>query len=228
MATSGTTAFTLDLGEIIDEAYEQAGGECETANDVRKARRSLNLLFQEWDTIGIKLWAIEQKTLAVTTSFTSQTLDTDTLDIIDMVCRSNSGETGQLDIPVHRLNVFDWNALANKQITGKPTSFFVDRKAAAPVLYLWPLPSTSYDIVYWRIRRIEDAGISGEVTMDVPERFLPALTAGLAYRLAMKDKLLRPNAKELLTEYDRLMKLAMNSDRDRASIFIAPDMSAYS
>lgn len=92
-----------------------------------------------------------------------------------------------------------------------------------PSVTLWPTPdnSTPYQFVYWRMRRIDDAG-SGTNTMDIPFRFLPCLVAGLAYYLALKV----PNGAQRLdilkSQYDEAWELAATEDRETAAIRFVP------
>ena len=62
MATSGTTAFTLDLSDIFEEAFERAGSELRSGYDYRTARRSLDLLMLEWQNRGLNLWTVRDAT----------------------------------------------------------------------------------------------------------------------------------------------------------------------
>jgi hypothetical protein len=92
-----------------------------------------------------------------------------------------------------------------------------------PSVTVWPTPDTSqtYQFVYWRMRRIDDAG-GGVRTMDVPFRFLPCMVAGLAYYLALKV----PNGAERLPvlkeQYDTAWQLAADEDREKASVRFVP------
>ena len=92
-----------------------------------------------------------------------------------------------------------------------------------PAITVWPTPDNSqtYQFVYWRLRRIDDAG-GGVNTMDVPFRFLPCMVAGLAYYLALKV----PNGGQRLdilkAQYDEAWQLASDEDREKASVRFVP------
>ena len=92
-----------------------------------------------------------------------------------------------------------------------------------PRITVWPTPNpgTTYQFVYWRMRRIQDAG-GGVATQDIPFRFLPCLAAGLAYYLALKI----PDAAERLPilkqQYDEAWQLAADEDREKAAIRMVP------
>jgi len=78
--------------------------------------------------------------------------------------------------------------------------------------------------VYWRMRRIQDAGAGAE-TADVNFRFLPCLVAGLAYYIAQKDPELMPRIQMLQTEYERQFDLAASEDREKATLSLVPKIA---
>ena len=92
-----------------------------------------------------------------------------------------------------------------------------------PAVTVWPTPdnSTSYQFVYWRLRRVQDAG-GGVETADMNFRFLPALTAGLAYHIAIKTPELMPRIQMLKQIYDETFEIAAGEDREKAAIRFVP------
>ena len=188
MTTSGTTAFDMDFTEIAEEAWERAGREMRSGYDLRTARRSMNLMTIEWQNRGINLWTIEEGTVTLTKGTSQYTLPADTIDLIEQVIRTNSGNTStQSDLTLNRIGVSTFASIPNKLTDGRPIQMWIDRQRDAPVINLWPVPdkNDTYVIRYWRIRRIQDAG-SGVQTADMNYRFLPCLVAGLAYNIALK------------------------------------------
>jgi hypothetical protein len=186
MASSGTATFNMDFTEIAEEAWERAGREMRSGYDLRTARRSMNLMTIEWQNRGINMWTIEQGSQAITAGTGQYTLPADTIDLLDHVIRSNAGNTStQSDLTINRIGVSTYASIPNKLSTGRPIQVWIERLAAAPRINLWPVPESDYTFVYWRMRRIEDAG-SGVETADMNFRFLPCLVAGLAYHIAMK------------------------------------------
>jgi hypothetical protein len=89
---------------------------------------------------------------------------------------------------------------------------------------VWPTPDTAYtyQFVYWRMRRIQDAGSGGTKTMDVPFRFVPCLAAGLAYYIALKVPEGLSRLDILKTQYDEAWNNAANEDQDRAAVRFVP------
>jgi len=92
-----------------------------------------------------------------------------------------------------------------------------------PAVTVWPTPdnSTSYQFVYWRLRRVQDAG-AGVETADMNFRFLPALTAGLAYHIAVKVPELMPRVQMLKQMYDEAFDIAAGEDREKAAVRFVP------
>jgi hypothetical protein len=224
MATSGTAAFNMDLTELVEEAFERAGSEMRTGYDLRTARRSLNLMFTDWSNRGINLWTVEQGSQVLTAGTGTYTLPADTVDLLEHVIRTDAGSSAnQADLSVSRVSVSTYASIPNKLTTGRPVQIYIDRQTSAPSINLWPIPDTAqtYTLVYWRLRRIQDAG-NGVNTMDVPFRFLNCLTAGLAYYLALK----LPNGLERISllkqQYDEAWELAATEDREKATFQLVP------
>jgi hypothetical protein len=110
------------------------------------------------------------------------------------------------------------NTTAAAQADG--TAVFVPQ---LPAVTVWPTPdnSTTYQFVYWRLRRVQDAG-AGSATADMNFRFLPALTAGLAYHIAVKVPELMPRIQMLKQIYDETFDIAAGEDREKAAIRFVP------
>lgn len=220
MTTSGTTAFNLDIMDLIEEAYERAGVEARTGYDFRTARRSLNLIAAEWANRGLNLWTIEQHTHVVTQGQATHNLPADCIDVIEMAVRlSSNGQS--TDYTIDRVGVGDYASIPNKASQGRPVQYYVERLTSLTRYTLWPVPDQTYTILYWQMRRIEDAG-AGTNTIDVPVRFVPCLAAGLAYHIAMKRPEATGRLQFLKGEYEEQFKLAADEDRDRSNLRLMP------
>lgn len=220
MATSGTTTFNLDLTQIVEEAFERCGREMVSGYDLRTARRSLNLMFADWANRGLNMWTFEQGTIPLEADVQTYDLPVDTVDLMEVYLRSGSGAS-QLDIPLTRISMSVYASIPHKNQSGTPNQVLIDR-VGEPEITVWPVPPTGVtsSIVYWRLRRIEDA-VQGMNTMDVPFRFLPAMVAGLAYYLALKlGALDRLDA--LKAQYDEAWIFAAEEDREKASVRFVP------
>lgn len=224
MATSGTYAFTLDLAEIIEEAYERIGSELRTGYNYRTARRSLDLLMLEWQNKGLNLWTIKEANLPLLTGIGSYTLTGEKLDIIEGVLRTDNGiDNSQSDLFMKRVSISNWARQTSKLQRGRPTQYWVERSPEAITLHFWQVPSNDdYSFNYWYMEQVEDTGKPGSNNMSVPARHLPSLTAGLAYYLALKTPGKEGMATGLLAEYERQWDLAADSVREKASFQIKP------
>jgi hypothetical protein len=225
MTTSGTTAFNLDLNEYVEEAFERCGAELRTGYDLRTARRSLNLLFADWSNRGINMWCIEQGQQVLTPGTATYTLPADTVDLIEHVIRTGAGSAStQADLTITRISVSTYSSIPNKLQQARPIQVWINRQADAPQFTVWPTPDNSqtYTFVYWRLRRIQDAGAGGTYTQDIPFRFLNALTAGLAYYLSMKIPGAMERMAVLKQQYDEAWDLASTEDREKAAVRFVP------
>ena len=219
MATSSSTDFELDVAEYIEEAFERCGLEARTGYDLQTARRSMNIMLAEWANRGLNQWTIEQRTQALTASDSEYSLSTDIIDILSLVVKRSG-----TDFTMTRISRDAFLNLPNKTSTGRPTQYFLDRQIT-PNLKLFPTPENSTDvIVYDALTRIQDAD-SAANTMEIPFRFYPCLTAGLAYYIAMKRA---PDRIQFLkTVYEEEFERAMGEDRDRSSFNVSPKLDYY-
>lgn len=224
MATSGTAEFNLDLQEILEEAAERCGYELRSGYDFKTARRSLNLLFADWANRGLNMWTFEQLSIPLVAGTATYDLPVTTVDILDATIRTGTGST-QSDLVISRIPLPTYQSIPNKTTQGRPIQMFIQRYITPQVTF-WPVPdnSTPYTFVYWRLRRIEDAG-NGPNTQDMPFRFIPAMIAGLAYYLSMKLPGGMERMPMLKAAYDEAMQLAMDEDREKASMRLVPHWS---
>jgi hypothetical protein len=223
MATSGTTAFDLQIDDIIEEAYERCGMRTNSGNDLRSARRSLNLLFSEWGNRGIHLWKVQLNEQALTAGTATYTVATDVNDVLEAyisttAAASDSSSTN--DIALTKIDRSAYAALPNKLQTGQPSQYYVDRQTTPTIsLYLAPDATTYTTLKFYTINRIEDAG-GFTNTADVAYRFLPCMCSGLAYYLSQKRA---PDRIQLLKQlYEDELIRALNEDGSRTSVYISP------
>jgi hypothetical protein len=223
MTTSGTSAFNLDLTEIVEEAFERVGSEMRTGYDLRTARRSMNLMFADWANRGLNMFTYEQGSIPLVAGQATYDLPTDTVDLLEHVIRTGAGSAAtQADLTITRISVSTYATIPNKLQQARPIQVWIER-LNTPRITVWPTPDNSqpYVFVYWRLKRIQDAG-NGVNTMDMPFRFLPCMVAGLAYYLALKV----PGGAERLgilkQQYDEAWQLASEEDREKAAVRFVP------
>jgi len=307
MSTSGTTAFNLDLNNLIEEAFERCGTELRTGYDMRTARRSLNLLTIEWANRGINLWTIEQGQIPMVTGQAIYPIPVNTIDLLDHVVRQNNGVAStQIDINISRISESTYSTIPNKLTTGRPIQVWFNRQsgqtnatsvtltsnilasdttipisdasalansgfikidnevigyantsgnslincyrgqngttAAAhssgaaitvqnlPAINVWPTPDAGggpYTFVYWRLRRVQDAGSNGAVEPDIPFRLLPCMVSGLAFYLAQKLPEGQARLQFLKQEYEEQWLMASTEDREKAASRFVPRTTFY-
>ena len=235
MTTSSTTSFNLDVNLLIEEAFERCGAELRTGYDFRTARRSLNLLTIEWANKGINLWTIEQGQIAMVQGQIAYNLPVDTIDLFDHVIRTQSGQA-QTDININRISGDTYLTIPNKNAQGRPIQVWINRQSGAqnpsgiqyPSINVWPAPDQNnfYTFVYFRLRRIQDAG-EGVTTQDIPFRMLPAMVAGLAYHLSLKIPGALERSVMLKGMYDEAWEQAADEDREKAPLRLAPRQMFY-
>lgn len=301
--TTGTTAFNLDMNDLIEEAFERCGQELRTGYNFRTARRSLNLLTIEWANRGLNFWTVEQGQIPMVTGQAMYPMPTDTINLLDTVIRQSNGTSNQIDINISSISESTYMSLPNKLAQGRPIQVWYNRQsgqdnpstvtlaanisatdttitvsnsdslttsgfikignetisypnidpvnnqlincargqngttAAAhtsgaaltiqnlPAINVWPTPNSpgdQYMFVYYRMRRIQDAG-SGVSVQDIPFRFIPCMVAGLAYLLSMKLPDVDPNrVMGLKAEYEQQWDLAAAEDRDTSPLRFVP------
>lgn len=220
-----TSSYNLDLTDIIEEAFERATGgvrTLQTGYDYRTARRSLNLLTMEWANRGLNMWTMEQGTIPLVAGVASYQLPADTIDVIEFAIRTTDNGA-ENDKAIQRCSVTTYAGISNKKQQGFPQQVYVQRAYPNPSITLWPIPDRSdLTFVGWRMRRIQDAGVPGTQTMDIPFRFMPAMIAGLAYYIAQKVKEGEGRIDGLKTEYEQQYEMAALEDREKASVLLVP------
>ena len=218
MTTSSSRDFNLDVAELIEEAYERCGLEMRTGYDARTARRSLNLMFADWANRGLNLWTVKQSTVAVTSGTASYTLlDATVVDLLEVVLRNSSGT----DFTLNQMSRSEYLRIPNKDNSGQPSQYFFDRQIN-PTITLWSTPDTSYTLVFYYVRRIEDADTLVNTT-DAPFRFLPCMAAGLAYYIAIKKA---PERIQILKSiYEEEFQRAAAEDASSTPLKLTPDIS---
>ena len=219
-----------DIPDLFEEAYQRAGLELRTGNDLRNARRSFNILTMEWQNRGLNLWTIESGTQALTSGTATYTLPADTVDVIEHQIRTGTG-TNQTDTNLTRVSVSTYAQQSAKNTTGKPTQIFIQRLAGSTTVTLWPVPDSAdtYTLSYFRIAGIDgiSSGIDGTTTSFIPPRFVPCLVSGLAYYIAMKRPEVANRVTPLKQEYEFQFELAAGEDTESASARFVPYNTFY-
>jgi hypothetical protein len=304
--TTGTTAFNLDMNDLIEEAFERCGQELRTGYNFRTARRSLNLLTIEWANRGINFWTVEQGQIPLVTGQAIYPMPVDTINLLDTVIRQNNSTSNQIDINISGISESTYMSLPNKLAQGRPIQMWFNRQSGQenlstatlsgtitstatsitvssvanlatagfikidnetisypnivgnqlvncargqnnttaashtsgaaltiqniPAVNIWPTPNApgdQYTLVYYRMRRIQDAG-AGTSVQDIPFRFIPCMVAGLAVQLSMKLPEVDPQRiMALKADYEQQWDIAQAEDRETAPLRFVPRNMFY-
>ena len=230
--TSGTTTFEkgFSISDIIEESYERIGISGVSGYQLKGARRSLNILFQEWANRGLHYWEIannnitlvaDQATYTMFRSTTDGTSSATAVYGVDDVLEA-SFRNSNVDTPLTKINRSAYQALSNKTSTGQPTQYYVQRLIDRVTITLYLTPGTDQAgkfINYYYVKRIQDAGDYTN-DADVPYRFVPCMIAGLSYYLAIKYAPDRIQMLKML--YEDELKRALEEDGSSSSSFITP------
>ena len=230
--TSGTTTFEkgFSISDIVEEAYERIGIQGVSGYQLKGARRSLNILFQEWANRGLHYWEIannnitlvaDQATYTMFRSTTDGTSSATAVYGVDDVLEA-SFRNSNVDTPLTKINRSAYQALSNKTSTGQPTQYYVQRLIDRVTITLYLTPGTDQAgkfLNYYYVKRIQDAGDYTN-DADVPYRFVPCMVAGLAYYLAIKYAPDRVQMLKML--YEDELQRALAEDGSSSSTYISP------
>ena len=231
--TSGTTLFEkgFSIADIIEESYERIGIQGVSGYQLRGARRSLNILFQEWSNRGLHYWEIANNSITlvnnqnVYTMFRSTgdgTSDATAVYGVDDILEASFRNSSNVDTPLTKINRSTYQGLSNKTDTGTPTQYYVQRFIDKVTVTLYLTPGTNEAgkfINYYYVKRIQDAGAYTN-DADVPFRFVPCMVAGLAYYLSQKYAPDRIQPLKLI--YEDELQRALAEDGSSSSSFITP------
>ena len=221
---SSTANFDLSIDDIAEEAFERCGLQTRSGYDIKTARRSINLMLAEWANRGLNLWTIQlqEKTIAQgTTDLSGANLfgsgaeaAQQIVDITAVVIRDSSSN----DFSASSISRSTYLNYAVKTTSGRPSQYYFER-TINPKLFLYPAADTTYTLKYYALVRMKDSGDYTNNT-EIPFRFLPCLTAGLAYYIAMKKA---PDRIQLLKQiYEDEFQRAADQDGERTSLFLTP------
>jgi hypothetical protein len=233
MATSGTTTFesSFYIDDIITEAYERIGMFDYSGNNIKTARRSLNIMFQEWANRGLHYWEIKNNSITLVDGQSEYTMyrstadgtsDTTAVYGVDDVLEMSYRNSSSVDFPLTKINRSEYQSLSNKTDEGTPTQYFVQRfiDKITVTLFLTPGSTEAGNFInYYYVSRIQDAGAYTN-NADVPYRFVPCMVSGLSYYLSQKFAPQRTQEMKLL--YEDELQRALQEDGSSSSSYISP------
>jgi len=220
---SGSYNFNLEIGDVIQEATEMIGGEVTLGEEPRSARRSINLILSDWQNRGVCLWTTNTTTVSVAASTSQVSLGSHVSDVMQVVVNRDN-----TDLEMTRISYEEYLKIPNKGQTGRPSQYAIKRFSDNVQLFMWSVPDVNTDkLKIEKIDYMQDVDKSAVQNADMPRRFLPALTTGLAYYMSLK----RPGITEaratfLKREYEERLGFAMTEDKERASLYITPKIGS--
>ena len=233
--TSEETQFNPQIDDIIEEAFERTGVKsARTGYMLRSARRSLNIMFQEWANRGVHLWKVKLAKVPLVEgqaeySFASdsENFPEDLDTVLEAYYRNNSNAAAPEDIALTKIDRSTYSQTPNKLAKGTPSQYYVERKLN-PSIFLYTTPSSSvsdsttpsnFQFCFYYLAKIQDAGAYTN-TSDIVNRFYPCMMSGLAYYLSQKYS--PDRSQELERRYESELLRALDADNQGTSTFISP------
>ena len=239
--TSGTVTFdkTFAVDEIIEEAYERIGSQATSGYQLKTARRSLNIMFQEWGNRGLHYWEIGDANIDLvegtaeytfyrasgdgTSSSTTPSGIYGVADVLESTLRSDRTATDQADSSLTKIDRSTYSSLSNKLSKGTPSKYFVQRFIDKTTITVYPTADSSNaskDLHFYYVKRLQDADSTYTDATDVPFRFVPCMVSGLAFYLAQKFNPQLVQQMKLL--YEDEFARALSEDGSSTSVHITP------
>jgi hypothetical protein len=233
--TSEETQFNPQIDDIIEEAFERTGVKsARTGYMLRSARRSLNIMFQEWANRGVHLWKVKLAKVPLVEgqaeySFASdsENFPEDLDTVLEAYYRNNSNAAAPEDIALTKIDRSTYSQTPNKLAKGTPSQYYVERKLN-PSIFLYTTPSSSvsdsttpsnFQFCFYYLAKIQDAGAYTN-TSDIVNRFYPCMMSGIAYYLSQKYS--PDRSQELERRYESELLRALDADNQGTSTFISP------
>ena len=223
MSTSGTYDFVYsEQIDVITEAYERVGRNPASlsSQDINSATRSLNYLFSDWSNDGPNLWEVDLQYIDLIPGQLEYTLDVETVSLLQVYTRTTSG--GQnTDLMMSPISRAEYAALPNKaQLGDRPFQYYFQR-TSTPSIFIWQAPrAAGVRLYYYRMKIQQDAGAFVN-NLDGPNRWMEAIAAGLATKLAVK---FAPDRLSFLQQLaDVAYERAKAEDREKVPLRITID-----
>ena len=233
--TSNEAEFNPQIDDIIEEAFERTGvSGARTGYQLKSARRSLNIMFQEWGNRGVHLWKVKLAKVPLVEGQAEYNFASDSANfpqdidtVLEAYYRNNSDATAPQDIALTKIDRSAYSQTPNKLAKGTPSQYYVERKLN-PSIFLYTTPSssvsstttpTNFQFCFYYLAKIQDAGAYTN-TSDIVNRFYPCMMSGLAYYLSQKYS--PDRSQELERRYESELLRALDADNQGSSTYISP------
>lgn len=228
MSSSGTFAFSPSNGEVVLAAYErlQIYAPSIRQEHMAAARRELNFLFASWSNKTPNLWEVIRTQATLTAGVSTINIAAKNVTILDASIVLNYGQSNESRRYITPISRTQYLSFANQLIEGSPTCYWFDR-TISPTVTFWPVPDSNgpYTFDYFSVTQIQDANLGSGETPDVPYRWLDALVAGVAHRLA---RIYAPALEDKRkTDAAEAWDIAAAQDTEPTPVTISPGLGGY-
>ena len=228
MTSSGTYNFQPSLGELVLNAFARCGVRRTAIMQeyMTDARFETNLMLASWANQGVNLWEVVLISVPLVQGQTTYTVPAKVVMILDAVIQQNTGTSSQFDRVIMPISRTEYSQTPNKLQQAPPTVFWFDR-LINPTVTLWPVPdqTSTYTLNYYAVTQIQDAELTDAQTVDIPYRWLDALAAGLAARLAA---IYAPDRMQMLeAKAAQAYTIAATQDTENVPLYITPGLAGY-
>lgn len=235
MASSGTFIFSPSNGECVLAAFERV---YIRAPEIRQehmltARREINLLFVEWSNRQVNLWSVVRNQVVLTPGVATINLPLQTVLILDASVVLNFGTSQESRRYITPISRTEYLSYANQQTQGSVTVYWMDR-LIAPTVTFYPVPDSNgpYTFDYFSCTQIQDAGLAGGETPNLPYRWLDAMVSGLTSRFSrlyppppgMDGLTFRKLCKD---DAEEAWRIAAAQDTENVPLLLAPNLNSY-
>jgi hypothetical protein len=225
--TSGTYTFAPSAGDFILNAFDRIQvrpTEIEQTQ-MQRAIMELNLALTRFNSMpGQNLWTIDLLNFPLVAGTAAYSIPAETRMILSAFIRYGTSPT--LDRYVYPIGRDEYAAITTKSQQGFPSQYWFDRLISpTATFYLVPDSAFTYTFYYYRARQIQDASVLNGQNLELPNRFLDAITADLAHRLA---RIYRPELEQIRkADRDEAWAIASTEDTEWVPLYITPGLAGY-
>jgi hypothetical protein len=217
--TSGTTTFTLDVDDIIEQAIEPLGGEHQTAETAKKARRKLNLLLIQMQNREIPLSKLDFTTVTLVSGTAEYTLDASVKDVLECSISKDGGN----ELGISRTGLREYQRFPIKDQANRPNTYITERKNDAVDLTFWPVPNETGYVAHLLVAKVVEDVTASYQKVDLPTRYLPLIIKWLTYEIAMATPAVGPDKLAIFrAARDEVMPDTFEEDRERGDFTVRP------
>ena len=226
--TSGQYNFNPSNNEIMASAFARIGiHRTEILTDhIHNAVLELNALFSRMNNSGPNLWTVDLQSIPLVQGQATYSILAETIQILDVFIRVGQGTATPVDRILYPLSRTEYASLSNKMTQGFPSQFWFDRTISPTItFYLTPDGNGPYDAFYYRYRQIQDSLIPNGQVAEIPNRWIDAVVAGLAYRMA---RIYTPQLEQIRkVDAEEAWQLAATQDVENTPLNITPGLGGY-